>query len=147
VISSEPLRRPARSEQPAPSVPAASGALERLVEDALALLQRASAGPSLCEAGRSRTPVPSAKFAEGRLAALRQVRRLARAAGPAASIEQVRAEWSADLARRLSNGAGPDWIAYREGGLAGLADLAGTGVGSSDGARPAAASRGWEDEA
>lgn len=146
-MSSDPLPRPAPDERSAPPWSAASDALERLVEDALAQLQQASTGPSLCEAGRSRTPVPSAKFAEGRLAALRQVRRLAGAAGPAASIEQVRAEWSADLARRRESGAGPDWIAYREGGLAGLADLAGAGGASDDGTRPAAALRGWEDEA
>ncbi|MBI5028197.1 MAG: hypothetical protein HZB48_05210 [Actinobacteria bacterium] len=144
MMSSEPLPRPAPGARSAPPGSAASDALERLVEDALAQLQQASTGPSLCEAGRSRTPVPSAKFAEGRLAALRQVRRLAGDAGPAASIEQVRAEWSADLARRRESGAGPDWIAYREGGLAGLA---GTGGGSDDGTRPAAALRGWEDEA
>lgn len=146
-MSSDPLPRPASGARSAPPGSGASGTLERLVEDALVLLQRASTGPSLCEAGRSRTPVPSAKFAEGRLAALRQVRRLAGAAGPAASIAQVRAEWSADLARRRENGAGPDWIAYREGGLAGLADLAGAGGASDDGTRPAAALRGWEDEA
>ncbi|HSK34385.1 MAG TPA: hypothetical protein VK903_12935 [Propionicimonas sp.] len=90
-----------------------------------AALQRLSNGAAVCTFTKAGIAVPGLKYAEGRWAALRELQRSsAFPADPHATLDTVAAAWAADLDRRQVRGAGPDWIAYRTGGLDALADLA-----------------------
>jgi len=78
--------------------------------------------------------MPGIKYPEGAWAALREVKRAARAGGDLGELAvAVRAKWQADLTSHEQRGSGPDWIAYITGGvdaLDGLLDADGDGSGS-----------------
>lgn len=87
--------------------------------------QRHSDGAAICSFTRAGIAVPGLKYAEGRWSALRQVQRsILRGVSPSAALPTVVGQWTEDLARRRSMGAGPDWIWYRAGGLDALEELA-----------------------
>jgi hypothetical protein len=78
-------------------------------------------------------PAPGVKLAEGRWAALREVQRGTRGTADVdTAARALAASWSADLERLRRSDAGPDWIAYRTGGLAALRELLGDDAGRAD---------------
>lgn len=88
-------------------------------------LQRRGNGAAVCAPARAGVAAPGLKYAEGGWAALRQVQRAVLGGVPAAAaLTAVVDQWTEDLARRRSQGAGPDWIWYRAGGLDALEGLA-----------------------
>lgn len=99
--------------------------LARLREEARAGLQGAAGGAAVCAFTRAGTPVPGIKYHEGRWAALTEVDRRCRRTqeDTLAVAAGIRADWADQLERLRARQAGPDWIAYREGGLDALADL------------------------
>lgn len=93
---------------------------------ALVALSDATGDTSLCALARSGTPHPAAKFHEGAVSALADVRRTVTrqpATSPADAITVARARWedNATLAER-----GRDWAAYYAGGVEALDLLADT---------------------
>jgi hypothetical protein len=87
----------------------------------------------VCDLSRAGVPAPEVKHAEGRWAALREVQRGARGTDDAGTAARALAiSWSADLERLRRSDAGPDWIAYRTGGLAALRELLGDDAGRAD---------------
>ena len=104
--------------------PSFDALLEAQVAEAEERLQQCSNGESVCHYTRAGVAVPALKDAEGRWAALRQVQQSLRSGLPsAAAFSTVVDQWTEDLARRRSKGAGPDWISYRAGGLDALEQL------------------------
>jgi hypothetical protein len=99
--------------------------LDRLIEAAMAGLDAAAGGGAVCAFTKAGTPVPGIKHHEGRWAALNEVARRCRRdpQDPATAALQISEDWSADLERLTQRDAGPDWIAYRTGGLDALGDL------------------------
>ena len=99
--------------------------LDRLLEAAKAGLEQATGGGAVCAFTKAGTPVPGIKYHEGRWAALNEVARRYRgdSRDPATAAHEISDAWSADLERLTQRDAGPDWIAYRHGGLDALADL------------------------
>ena len=99
--------------------------LDRLLEAAAAGLDEMAGGGAVCAFTKAGTPVPGIKYHEGRWAALNEVaRRCRRDSQDAATVAlEITEAWSADLERLTQRDAGPDWIAYRHGGLDALADL------------------------
>ena len=99
--------------------------LDRLLEAAKAGLDEAAGGGAVCAFTKAGTPVPGIKYHEGRWAALNEVARRYRRdpKDPATAAHEISDAWSADLERLTQRDAGPDWIAYRQGGLDALADL------------------------
>lgn len=99
--------------------------LDELITDAAQLMQQRSGGESVCSFTKAGESVPGLKYAEGRWAALREVRR---SAGSGGELSRVVAEatisWETHLDRLASRSAGRDWIAYRNGGVDALTDLA-----------------------
>ncbi|HEY3548692.1 MAG TPA: hypothetical protein VGK17_21675 [Propionicimonas sp.] len=88
-------------------------------------LQRRSGGAALCAPTPGCVEATSLKYAEGQWAALREVQRSIRGGmAPAAALTTVVNQWTEDLARRRSQGAGEDWIWYRAGGLDAMEQLA-----------------------
>jgi hypothetical protein len=82
---------------------------------------------SLCAISRSAGSVPGAKYLEGRRAAVVEVRRAMRSGRPLAEIVEDRsAVWRAELALTEERSMGPDWRAYRAGGVDELDSLAGS---------------------
>ncbi len=99
--------------------------LERLLEAAVVGLDEATGGGSVCAFTKAGTSVPGVKYHEGRWSALNEVARRCRrdAQDPEAAAREISRHWSADLERLTLRDAGPDWIAYRHGGIDALADL------------------------
>ena len=99
--------------------------LALLLADAEAGLAAAAGGAAVCVFTKAGTPVPGIKYHEGRRAALKEVARLSgrTSRATADTATDVRASWAEDLERLTQRGAGPDWIAYRQGGLDALTDL------------------------
>lgn len=99
--------------------------LEQMLAAAKLSLHAAAGGAAVCAFTKAGTPVPGIKYQEGRWAALREVSvRCAQGGHDAATAAlEISRGWSSDLERRTRNEAGPDWIAYRHGGLDALADL------------------------
>ena len=63
---------------------------------------------------------------EGQLGALRDLRRALRRGEPAdEATARLAARWEAELEAVLARDAGPDWRAYRAGGVDELSELAG----------------------
>lgn len=82
---------------------------------------------SLCAISRSAGSVPGAKYLEGRRAAVVEVRRAMRSGRSLAEIVEDRATvWRAELALTEERSMGPDWRAYRAGGVDELDSLAGS---------------------
>lgn len=87
-------------------------------------LAAAAGDRSLCSISRSAGSVPAAKHLEGQVAALRALRRALGGGQPASeALPALLAEWSAALADVTARDAGPDWRAYRAGGVDALNDL------------------------
>ena len=100
--------------------------LADLLHQAEADLDAAAGGAAVCVFTKAGTAVPGIKYHEGRRAALKEVARRCRRTSerPSAAAGEVRADWAEHLERLTERGAGADWIAYRQGGLDALADLA-----------------------
>jgi hypothetical protein len=124
----DPLDGPGRAGEP----PTASdhdlneilGARRASIE---ADLMAATGGTSLCSISRSAGSVPTAKYLEGRLTAVRELNRtiLDPATGdPDNCVSQLLATWRLALDNARQHDRGPDWIAYRAGGVDELIELA-----------------------
>lgn len=99
--------------------------LDALVTAAAAGLQGADCGAPVCAADRDNRPVAGVKRSEGRWAALRGIQReTGRGADLVAALDRARQRWRADLARHSGRGSGRDWVAYCEGGVEALDELA-----------------------
>lgn len=95
--------------------------LERVQEE----LTAAVGGASLCAISHSAGSVPAAKHLEGRMAALMALRRsLRRGDRLKASLAGLLDEWRRGLDDVMARDAGPDWRAYRAGGVDELEELA-----------------------
>ena len=96
------------------------------IEDLLASANRdlmdAVGDSSLCAVSRSDGRVDGVKYLEGRTAALRELRREADRRGESV-LADVAAEWRAQLDRVRERDMGPDWLAYRAGGVDVLVEL------------------------
>ncbi len=93
---------------------------------ALEALTQATGNTSLCALSRSGTPHPAAKFHEGAVAALADVRRtVARQPGtsPTDALAVARVAWESNAALAAR---GRDWAAYYAGGVEALDLLAET---------------------
>lgn len=119
--------RPASGEGVVPDLEIIEARFVDLQEELTAAL----GDESLCAVSRTAGAVPAAKHAEGRLAALMELRRSLRGGGgvEASLAEQLDAwrRWLDDVTVRE---AGPDWQAYRAGGVDELEHLAARLVGS-----------------
>lgn len=130
------MRRPRRRTPPRPAGsapdpvedPGADARGAAIVEARLASLQEELAAAvgdgSLCAISRSAGSVPAAKYLEGRLAALMALRRAMRG-GEASqtALAALLAAWRNGLAGVTARDAGPDWRAYRAGGVEELEEL------------------------
>lgn len=117
---------PSTRHQPAAEGPADADAdlLESRLTALEAELTAAVGSESLCAISRTAGSVPAAKYLEGRLAALMALRRSVRGGNDlAASLAALGAEWRRGLENVMARDAGPDWRAYRAGGVDELADL------------------------
>jgi hypothetical protein len=84
----------------------------------------AAAGGSLCAISRSVGSVPAAKYLEGRLAALMALRRAMRGGESSqAALAALLGDWRRGLEDVTARDAGPDWRAYRAGGVDELEEL------------------------
>lgn len=85
---------------------------------------------SLCMLSRSTGPVDGAKYLEGRMAVLVELKR-AIARGPGASLaavaKPIARQWRSDLQLQRERGATQGWVAYRAGGVDELEELLGAG--------------------
>ena len=73
---------------------------------------------SLCTVSRSAGPVPTAKYHEGRVAALSELGRTLRAVDePDTPLADTIARWRAALDRDVELARSADWRAYRAGGV------------------------------
>jgi hypothetical protein len=98
--------------------------LDRRRESIEQELVAASGGVSLCTISRSAGSVPGVKYLEGRMAALREIRRAARSNGAIGPVLAERtAVWRSELARAVDSSMGVDWRAYRAGGVDELESL------------------------
>lgn len=107
-------------------------------QDALRRLTAATGTTSLCEDGRSGTSRPGAKYHEGAVSALAEVRRALtatrRSGAPqdgdadVALVHRVRDQWRAESARTTA----PVWRTYRTGGVDALDALV-EAVGTPEG--------------
>jgi hypothetical protein len=98
--------------------------LERRRESIGNDLAAAAGGASLCAISRSAGSVPGAKYLEGRMAAINEVRRGLRAGRPFDAVLAERSSvWRAELVRTVEASMGPDWRAYRAGGVDELESL------------------------
>ncbi len=115
----KPDREPDQLPAPAPH----AAVLERHRSQAEAALVAATGGGSLCRTGNG-PEVTGPKFAEGRLAAVADLQRRARATA-ATDVEdlarEVLASWEAQ--QRTSAVRSPAWSAYRDGGIAELTSV------------------------
>jgi hypothetical protein len=87
-------------------------------------LGAAAGDRSLCAISRAGGRVDGVKYLEGRLSALREVRRaLKEGRSPETLIAERRADWQAELDRLRAADAGRGWVAYRAGGVDELDEL------------------------
>jgi hypothetical protein len=100
-----------------------AAAVDRVCDDALAVLGDLAAGSSMCAITRSGRSVPAAKYHEGRLAAGTIVQRALREhPDPSAALAQARERWlrtSPPLLRSSDDG-----LAYGTGGDDAIGELA-----------------------
>ena len=91
--------------------------LQRHLERAERALTALAGNQALCAIARTGQSFPAAKFHEGAVSALAQVRRARRRADPASVAvlaATVAAGWREQAGRMI--GAGPDWQAHLAGG-------------------------------
>lgn len=106
--------------------PVTQAEVERRLGDARLRLAEATGGAALCrvgpDAGAGRLAV---KRAEGEAVALGDLRDAMRGqVDPIAALRDVTARWQADLAFHRDRGTSAEWMAYCEGGVVALAELA-----------------------
>lgn len=99
----------------------AATVLRELLAGAGRAMEQASGGASVCSFTKSGVSVPSLKYAEGRWAALRELRSHG---ADHASAERLGATWREQLAALETRGASRDWFAYRSGGVDAFAEFA-----------------------
>lgn len=107
-------------DEPSPASDAAT-VLREILADAGRAMEQASGGASVCSFTKSGVSVPSLKYAEGRWAALRELRSQG---ADHASAERLGAAWHEQLTALETRGASRDWLAYRSGGVDALAEFA-----------------------
>ncbi len=103
--------------------------LEARLAQVLPQLTAASGGASLCVLSRSTGPVDGAKYLEGRMALLVELKRAVRREpqAPFADVaDPIARQWRSDLQLQQERGAARGWIAYRAGGVDELDDLLGS---------------------
>ena len=99
----------------------AAQVLRELLARARQAMEQASGGASVCSFTKSGVSVPSLKYAEGRWAALRELRSQGVDRDTA---EQLGAHWRTQLSALETREASRDWLAYRSGGVDALAEFA-----------------------
>jgi hypothetical protein len=100
-----------------------AAAVERVCDEAVAVLSDLAAGTSMCAIARSGRSFPAAKYHEGRLAAGTAVRRALRDHPDAdAALARAREQWTRTSPRLLRSSA--DGRAYGAGGDDALTELA-----------------------
>jgi hypothetical protein len=100
--------------------------LEARLAQVLPQLTAASGGASLCMLSRSTGPVDGAKYLEGRMALLAELKRAVQRdpqARFADVADPIARQWRSDLQLQRERGAGSGWVAYRAGGVDELDDL------------------------
>lgn len=110
---------------PAPLADTVAERLAVVEHDLLA----ATGGASLCAVSRSGDRVDAVKYLEGRMVALMELRRELQRVEPAertdaAALAAVTDSWRTELAQVRERDAGPNWIAYRSGGVDELGEVA-----------------------
>ena len=96
------------------------GVVEELLSDALSAMMAASQGASVCSFTKAGDPVPALKHSEGRVAALKELRR----AGLEQSVlESLATVWHQRLEAQRARDAGQNWIAYTMGGIDALSEV------------------------
>lgn len=109
-------------------MPEPEAVLRELGSEAMRAMEQASGGSSVCSFTKAGVSVPGVKYAEGRWAALRELRSqgvesasAATAAGAAAAT--LADLWRGHLADVQQTGASRDWVAYRSGGIDALTEF------------------------
>lgn len=92
-----------------------------LIEQAVIDLDTVTNGGSLCWLTRDGRSAPTAKYLEGRWAALSELRRARDSRGN--TDDAVLARWQAALERHTAEHARGDWIAYDTGGVEALREV------------------------
>lgn len=107
---------------------AAVDEIDARISGVMSELTSVTAGGSLCMISRSTGPVDGAKYLEGRMAALGELKRAA-CRQPEADLADVArpivALWRSDLELQQERGARKGWVAYRAGGVDVLEELLG----------------------
>lgn len=117
---------PADRVEPQPDQAVLDNRLRVVGED----LSAAAGNASLCALSKVAGSVPAAKYLEGRHAVLRDLRRRATAGGDVRSAAATLAEeWQVALGTVTDRHFGPDWLAYRAGGVDELRELLAGGLG------------------
>ena len=99
--------------------------LDDRLSTAIRALDTSTGGVAMCTFTKAGIAVPGMKYAEGRWAALRDVRRTSVTTGSVQrAVAAARTSWRARSDRAADDGAGPDWIAYWSGGIDALDELA-----------------------
>jgi hypothetical protein len=100
--------------------------IEARLDAVMPQLTAATGGASLCMISRSTGPVDGAKYLEGRMAVLSELKRAVRR-DPQATLAVVAdptaRQWRSDLALQRERGASGGWVAYRAGGVDELEEL------------------------
>jgi len=97
--------------------------LAEWVAEAARELQADFDGQSSCALAKAGRSAGTRKAAEGRWAALREVQcRAAAGESPTLAASQLLESWDAELRRHQANNSSADWITYRAGGVAALAE-------------------------
>lgn len=97
-------------------------ALTALIERAVIDLDTVTKGGPLCRLTSDGRSAPTAKYLEGRWAALTELQR-SRERGH--SDEEVLSRWRSTLQRHTAAQSRGDWIAYDEGGVDALTEVLG----------------------
>ncbi|MGK0721547.1 hypothetical protein [Leucobacter sp. W1478] len=101
------------------STPAAI--LSEMLQQAGTLMNQASGGASACSLTKAGISVPSLKYAEGRWAALKELKSQG---ADRKAAEHLGAQWHEHLAALEAREASRDWLAYRSGGVDALTEFA-----------------------
>ena len=111
--------------------------LDDLLSAATRALDASGGGRAMCSFTKAGVAVPGMKYAEGRWASLRVVRRATPGTGSVAhAVAEARQAWLSAYERALAGGAGPDWIAYRSVGVDALDELASALTATTGSVRP-----------
>jgi hypothetical protein len=100
--------------------------LDRRLALVMPQLTATAGGASLCMISRSTGPVEGAKYLEGRMAVLTELRRAVRRSpdSPFGVVaDPIARQWRSDLELQRERGAAGGWVAYRAGGVDELQEL------------------------